>query len=194
MRAVVMVLTMVLASCASPPETPEIQFLRQVERFARTPMSEMRQAVEAWLGMPLETDEFRARNARRVVDTPAFAGRVSVSTDFPPPAAPGAGYAIGSLIFENEPPLRSLRPCITPDAVRAVFGGRGRLVTLPNLLPRAYEVEEGGLGYLVSVEPEKRAIVFAFSGYRCAGQISISEGNTSSANWVIQVLAERGAE
>ena len=193
MRAVVMVLTMVLASCASRPETPEIQFLRQVERFARIPMNEMRQAVEAWLGMPLETDEFRARNARRVVDTPAFAGRVSVSTDFPPPAAPGAGYAIGSLIFGNEPPRRSLRPCITPDAVRAVFGGRGRLVWLPGA-PRAYEVPESAFGYLVSVEPEKRVIIFAFSGYRCAGQISISEGNTSDANWVIHVLAERGAE
>lgn len=194
MRAVVMVLTMVLASCASPPETPEIQFLRQVERFARIPMTEMRQAVEAWLGMPLETDEFRPRDARRVVDTPTFAGVITVNTDFPPPAAPGAGYTIGSLIFRNEPPLRSLRPCITPDAVRAVFGGRGRLVTLPNLLPRAYEVEEGALGYLVSAEPEKRAIIFVFSGYRCAGQISIGEGNTLNANWVIEVLAQRGAE
>ena len=193
MRAVVMVLTMVLASCASPPETPEIQFLRQVDRFARIPMNEMRQAVEAWLGMPLETDEFRARNARRVVITPAFAGVITVDTDFPPPAAPGAGYVIGSLTFRNEPPLRSLRPCITPDAVRAVFGGRGRLVWLPGA-PRAYEVPESAFGYLVSVEPEKRVIIFAFSGYRCAPHISIGEGNTSNANWVIQVLAERGAE
>ena len=193
MRAVVMVLTMVLASCASPPETPEIQFLRQVERFARIPMNEMRQAVEAWLGMPLETDEFRARDASRVVDTPAFAGRISVDTDFPPPAAPGAGYAIGSLIFRNEPPLRSFRPCVTPDGVRAVFGGRGRLVWLAGAR-LAYEVPENALGYLVSVEPEKRAIIFAFGGYRCAPHISIGEGNTLDANWVIEVLAERGAE
>ena len=151
-----------LPACAM---TPEEALLRDIRAVSQLPSLTDRAAVEQQFRVvlrnhPADPFAFSAQVARE-----NFRGKIVWGyTRTSPVGDPiSAGITLEDISF----------PCITPDAMRSVFGSRYLQTEL--VIRQLNEVMEGEIHYILSVNPEL-VLSFVFRGRRCASRLSIREG------------------